>query len=214
MTGRVGNIDTSTLVKPPIGHLAVVSLRSLPGSPYSQSLPLDPSLKTARESHDAFEKRVWKTKAHWHEGVMVIPGTSFTGAMIEACRKFGHQVPGRARKTYTSFFEAGVLVQGARAVLYDQNGDTVTEETIQSVDLLQSAAGKKGKLSGSRVWRRFPIVQAWTADVCFYVMDDTITQDIFEKVLTEAGMFVGIGRWRPENGGNNGRFEITKSQWI
>ena len=28
-----------------------------------------------------------------------------------------------------------------------------------------------------------------------------------------AGMFIGIGRFRPEKGGTNGRFKITQLDW-
>jgi hypothetical protein len=32
-------------------------------------------------------------------------------------------------------------------------------------------------------------------------------------MLTMAGMFIGIGRFRPEKGGTNGRFKIESIDW-
>lgn len=32
-------------------------------------------------------------------------------------------------------------------------------------------------------------------------------------MLTIAGMFIGVGRFRPEKGGQNGRFQIAALDW-
>jgi hypothetical protein len=45
------------------------------------------------------------------------------------------------------------------------------------------------------------------------IFDDTITKEVFERHLTEAGRFVGIGRFRPENGGIYGRFTAGPFSW-
>jgi hypothetical protein len=45
------------------------------------------------------------------------------------------------------------------------------------------------------------------------IMDDTITKEVFEEVFYAAGSGIGIGRFRPEKGGTNGRFRAVKFDW-
>lgn len=71
--------------------------------------------------------------------------------------------------------------------------------------------GKAG--GGSRVKKKFPVIREWSGEVTFYILDDTITEDVFEAHLKEAGNFIGIGRFRPENGGFYGRYSIDKIVW-
>lgn len=189
--------------------LAVFTIQGL--SPYSQSKALDIEAipKNGRETPDAYEKRVWREKGHWNDdGLLTIPGISLKFSLIGAVRKFGHQVKGR--KTFTSYFEGGLLPPD-NPVIYGPNGETYTRETIEGQRLHVDANGKPG---GTRVWRIFPTIpDGWTASFEMRVMDRTIVEDIFWKVLGEAGMFVGLGRWRPERGGSNGRFMPIKQEW-
>jgi len=45
--------------------------------------------------------------------------------------------------------------------------------------------------------------------VTFYILDEIITKEVFERTLTMAGQFIGIGRFRPQNNGFYGRFEVV-----
>jgi hypothetical protein len=45
------------------------------------------------------------------------------------------------------------------------------------------------------------------------VLDPIIVEDIFTEVVEAAGLFRGIGQFRPENGGSNGRFIIKTINW-
>ena len=45
------------------------------------------------------------------------------------------------------------------------------------------------------------------------VLDPIITRAIFEAHMHVAGMFIGVGRWRPRNRGQNGRFDCDKYEW-
>ena len=40
-----------------------------------------------------------------------------------------------------------------------------------------------------------------------------VTEDVFKQHLIEAGQFIGIGRWRPRNNGQYGRFIVEKVEW-
>ena len=41
----------------------------------------------------------------------------------------------------------------------------------------------------------------------------TTAQDVFSYHLKQAGMFIGVGTFRPRNGGYFGRFEVSKFDW-
>lgn len=62
--------------------------------------------------------------------------------------------------------------------------------------------------------RRFPSMPApWSATFDVYILDPIITEQIFREMIELAGIFVGIGQFRPEKGGHNGRFRIEKLVW-
>ena len=48
----------------------------------------------------------------------------------------------------------------------------------------------------------------------FLVLDEKVTKDIFARVLELAGSLVGIGRFRPQNRGYYGRFQVNSMEWV
>ena len=64
------------------------------------------------------------------------------------------------------------------------------------------------------MFRNFPLIRQWGGKITFYILDDIITKQVFEKVLRSAGLLVGIGMSRPENRGQFGRFKVTSFEWI
>jgi hypothetical protein len=44
-------------------------------------------------------------------------------------------------------------------------------------------------------------------------LDETITRDVLERHLIDAGNFIGIGRWRPRMNGLYGRFNAEIINW-
>jgi hypothetical protein len=78
-------------------------------------------------------------------------------------------------------------------------------------DVFCDANGQRN--SGTRVWRRFPVIPEWSGRVEFNILDRTITPEVFVKHLVEAGQFIGIGRFRPINRGYYGRFQLTDLDW-
>lgn len=175
-------------------------------SPYSQS-NFFTSTRGEKETHESFEDRCWREKIHVDaEGWVVIPAMSLKYSIDEACKRLALQVPGEGKTRYTKFFEAGYFVKEPPRLNYkaaDVDGEW----------LWVSSTGKKGKDGGTRVRRCFPTMPTWKADVQFVLLDDKIPEDVFEKCLESAGLFVGIGRFRPENQGYYGRFKVVSPKW-
>ena len=112
---------------------------------------------------------------------------------------------GCGESTYTKYFEADVVP------LNDPKLDT-KQADVRGERLNVNSDGVRG--SGKRVWRTFPVVDTgYKSYIDFMIMDDTITKEVFEDVFYAAGSGIGIGRFRPEKGGTNGRFRAVKFDW-
>ena len=57
------------------------------------------------------------------------------------------------------------------------------------------------------------MIPSWNGVATVYILDETVTKDVFEKHVKEAGRFIGMGRFRPKNNGFYGRFKPTKFEW-
>lgn len=174
-------------------------------SPYSQSRMHDEP-KLDKETHDAYDKRTWREKANYdpETGIIFIPAMALKQAMDAAAKKLGDQIPGKGKATYTKFFVADVICD-------DNVPLGVHKDEVAPITINANADGIRG--SGKRVKRTFPQIPNWSATVSFTVLDDTVTPDVFERTLKVAGMGIGIGRFRAEKGGLNGRFRPVKFTW-
>lgn len=185
-----------------MGILATVTLES--SSPYSCSRKHD-APKLAKESHDAYERRTWREKAHFGEdGELFIPRMAFKFSLMEAAKYLGERVVGKGMKTWTQYFTSATLVEND--ISLGIHKDSVDGQTI-------SAHANGNRNSGKRVPRTFPIINRWAGELRVLVLDETITEEIFTRVFQHAGSFIGIGRFRPANGGFNGRFVVKRVKW-
>lgn len=183
---------------------AVVTLRGI--SPYSQSR-FHESPKLEKELPDAYEERTWRDKLWVNEqGIVFIPQMAFKNNITEAAAFKSQQIPGKGKSTYKKHFEAGIIV--LEPGLLDLQKDNVNKETY-----FVPADGIRG--SGKRVKKTFPVIpEGWETEVVYMVLDPIITENVFRGHLEEAGMFIGLGRFRPSKNGFYGRFEITKFRWM
>lgn len=183
---------------------AICNLQSV--APYQPSRSYSHEIeRLPRETHDAYEDRTWKNKCHLTpDGKIFIPPMAFKMALDAAAKTLGRQIPGKGKSTYTKFFRSGVLTMAPVVLPY-------TVDDVKMDRIYANADGVRG--SGKRVWRNFPRIDDWNADVEFHVLADEITKDVFEEHLTQAGAFIGVGRFRPENGGFYGRFKVNSVKW-
>lgn len=183
-------------------------LENIPGSPYSQSAQ-HATEKLDREQHDDYDERTWRNKATVNkEGQVCIPAMALKQSVDTAAYKLGEKVPNRRGATYKNFFASGFFCDHDVAIA---NGKALTPADAAKKPINANADGVRG--SGKRVVRRFPEWERWNGIAEFTITDDILTQDVFERHLKAAGMIVGIGRFRPEKGGTNGRFKVTKVEW-
>lgn len=203
---------------------------------YSQSRP-HKSPMLDKELHGDYDMRTWAEKGHFlPDGSLYAPPMAWKSGLDAVAKYLSIKIPGGRSKTYAQKFMSGVAVFD-QAVMLDarslpatdkfvENGKVsisklraqmaklppITKASLSFEDVFVNADGRKG--GGTRVWRRFPYVPAWIAVVTFHILDDVITLDVFRQHLEQAGAFIGIGRWRPAQGGLYGRFEVVHMEEV
>ena len=186
-------------------------------SPYSQSHVIgEPKLES--ETHDDYEKRCWRFRIHADsDGIVFIPPMAFKKALDAAAKYASLKVTGRGNATYTKHVESGTF-------LYDPLLLDVKRDDVPGEWLFLDANGKKGKQSSGRVLRCMPKVDHWDGYVTIHVLDETVLNTkpkqedesskkpitVLQHFLEVAGAMIGIGRFRPENGGFYGRFVVEE----
>ncbi|MGJ4953131.1 hypothetical protein [Bradyrhizobium sp. HKCCYLS20291] len=173
-------------------------------SPYSASRAHEEE-KLANETHDDYDRRTWRHKLTTDaNGMVVIPRGGFKQAIDGAAKMVGGKIPGKGNATYSKLFTTGVLVEGDVELGVHAND-------VESIRIHANADGIRG--SGKRVFRIFPILPTWSGVVNVLITDPELPEEVFERVMTAAGRCQGVGRWRPEKGGSNGRFTVSKFEW-
>jgi hypothetical protein len=185
-----------------VAHLTITGL-----TPYSQSRQHDEA-KLDGENHEAYDVRTWRSKLSVSERdgapTVVIPAHGLHQSIASAAKYSKRQIPGQGKATWTAKFLSGITLMEDPALFIDP-------ASVGSVTISANADGVRG--SGKRVPRRFPILPQWETTFDVYILDPIITQEVFKEMVEIAGMFIGIGRFRPEKGGTNGRFRIAKLVW-
>lgn len=180
-----------------------VDLESI--SAYSQSRNLVREFpKKPEEPWPEWEERVWKDKAHYsEEGNVFIPQFAFKQAIDNASKYLG-KISGKGNATWTKHFVGGVVVSDSIVL-------PLKRDDLAHVWISASSTGKRG--AGSRVDRCFPVVPKWSGSLKCIILAEEITKEAFTKAMELAGSLIGIGRFRPENGGVNGRFLVKSIKW-
>lgn len=181
---------------------AIVSLEST--SPFSTS-KYHGTPKLDGENPVDYEQRTWRERIHYDvDDNVIIPSIMFKNAISEAAKFMSIPIPGNARAKYTKHFEAGVLCTDGITL-------DIKKNDVSAERLFVPSDGRRG--GTTRVEKTFPYIPRWSGEVTFFIVDDVITESVFEKVVVGAGQFIGVGRWRPKNNGIYGRFKLNSIEW-
>lgn len=179
-------------------------------SAYSPSKALVES-KANNEDYTAFEQRVWVEKAHYNtKGEVVLPVFGLK-AMLDSTASFlGEKIKGAGNKTYAKLFRAGVIFQGENPVLLVDGKPAKKKDLTPEVNGEWVYCHSDGKRDGKagRVYRFFPKFENWSVNVELEAIEPRLTEEVIVRHLVAAGLYNGIGRFRPQNGGHLGRFEV------
>ncbi len=157
--------------------------------------------KLDRESDMDYEERTWRERLHSNaKGNVVIPLFAFKNALDAAAKYEGKKIPGKRNATYTKHVHSGVMVEAAVVL-------PIKKLNVRGEWRFVPADGTPG--GAKRVMKCFPVIDEWSGEVCFAVIDETITKDILQDFLEVAGSYIEIGSFRPENRGIWGRFRVV-----
>ena len=162
--------------------------------------------KLSGETEYERQKRNAHHHVHSHDGRVVLPHTALKTCLSDAAQYTSTKVKGKGNATYTKHFLAGVFPMDGEGV--DIGLDV---KDVSFHDIMCNSQGKKG--GSMDVIRCYPVIQHWGGVATFSLFDDIITKDVFEETCDNAGQIIGLGRWRPRNGGLNGRFRCTNFDW-
>jgi len=164
--------------------------------------------RASNQTHDDHERSTWPERAHQDEnGDLFVPSRAAKNMMLDVAKYLGERIKGQGKKTYTAKFEAGLRYDGINIPMFNLDGDK--RVNITDVEPLWAFVPSDGKVGGgSRVWKAFPKVNSWSLSLRFLVVDEILDPDLLTKYLSSAGMFKGIGMWRPGRNGDYGTFFV------
>ena len=155
------------------------------------------------ESAEDYDRRTWREKCNYDPktGIVHVPAMAIQQAMATAAKRLAIPDPDNRRANFTKYFVSDVICEGDMPI-------GIKKDDMPSVTISANVDGVRG--SGKRVPRTFPQTPEWGGEVSFLIMEEKIKPEIFERVINRAGLSIGVGQFRPENGGKNGRFKVVK----
>lgn len=185
---------------------ATATFTSVPGSELFFGRPIT-TPKESGETHDQHDERTWKEKVHQdEEGKIFLQPFCLKNALESSGKWLSMKIPGGGQKTYTKKLVSGTLVVD-RMWLTDHDGKQLMIDDVVPKRLFVPSDGKRG--GSKRVYRTFPSVPQWKCEGSIHVVEDLITVEVLQKHLEAVGSFIGFGSMRVENGGINGRFNVS-----
>lgn len=167
-------------------------------APLSQSRMHD-AAKLDGESHDEYDKRTWREKCNYDaKGMVFVPAMAFKQAMDVAAKRLSIPDPDNKRATFTKYFVSDVICEQNLSI-------GVHKDEMPSIRISANSDGVRG--SGKRVPRTLPQTPEWAGVTSFLVTEEKVKIELLTRVLSAAGRSIGVGQFRPEKGGLNGRFE-------
>ncbi|MCK9435793.1 MAG: hypothetical protein M0Q12_01135 [Synergistaceae bacterium] len=186
-------------------YTARVQFKSLENSPISFSRFHDTPKESGKESDKAYEARTWRERCHYNsEGYVYIPPTAIKNCLANIAKYLSEKIEGEGNCKWTKNFKAGILVT-------DPIELPIIKDKIEGEWLHVPSDGQTG--GTKRVMKCFPKIDKWSGEAIIYVVDEKITKDVLERYLKQAGLFVGLGRFRPASGGYYGRFDAKIVSW-
>lgn len=129
---------------------------------------------------------------------LYIPTAAFARAIREAGGN--HKMKG-TRKSAKYVVPAAVLMMGEQALLHDADNNPLTTFEVFSISAVN-------QVTKARIITHRPRIDRWRATFQVRVNTNMLTPSFVNDLLTEAGMTLGVGAWRPEKGGSFGLFQV------
>lgn len=183
-------------------RVATIKITGL--TPYSPSKAFTAE-KGDKEGPEQYDIRCWRDHAHVDkDGNVIIPAVAIGKAIVDTASFLGKggELQKKGSAKWTENFIRGIAIAKSATI-------GVKAEEMTEPEMVYCHADGNPK-SGKRVWRRFPMFQNWAATLVVHILDDSIPEDVFKKVVDSCGLFNGFGRYSPRVGGYLGRFLVDE----
>lgn len=114
-----------------------------------------------------------------------------------------------------SLQEAGktIKIQGKRGATYGKFIGSAVEvypEAIPHIIDKYEIDARPVVVQRARIIRYRPIFNEWELAFTIRINDDQLPVEVIKQALDHAGLYVGIGDYRPQKGGKYGKFMVTE----
>lgn len=154
--------------------------------------------KIPKDQRDEWEDKNYKKKLYGDENNIVVPSPNILGLMLECAKKYVVPPPKGVGKTWTNYFKGSLIVNDVEPLRYSK---------IKPFGTMVNGNPSNSKKS-SKVYRVRPAIYDWELTFRFSDAGGRLTKDTLNDMLSNAGLFVGFGDWRPQYG----RFMVKKVQ--
>lgn len=181
-----------------------VRLKSLSPISFSNYISVP---KKPKELAKDYEERVWRERLHYDKktGECYIPSLMIANTIREAAKYLSIPIPGKGKETFTKNFDASIDVTNNIPL-------GIAKDNVEGKRLMLPSDGKVG--GTTRVEKIMPLIEEWEGEATIYIYDEIITKEIFEQVMSAAGVLIGMGRFRPRKRGQYGRFTCEIQSWM
>lgn len=164
----------------------------------------------------------WIGCLYVNAGLLVIDSDN----LMTVLREGGAKCPaGRGNKTFKRETQSGIVVNeigwpimiDGSAISFSDIEPLQTEDDFEKHCETASKLGfslfvKRARIGNAKHVRVRPRFDRWAVSGTLTVLDDSITTDVLQRILTHAGAYAGVGDWRPsspKSPGPFGRFTAT-----
>lgn len=158
----------------------------------------------------------WVGCLYVENDIVVIPSDN----LMTVLREGGAKCPtGRGRGTFKALTQSGILVDqsawpllaGGAEVGYGAIKRLIGNPEFAEHDQACKSLGfelfvKRAKIGQAKHVRVRPRFDDWACQGTVTVLDESITTEALQNILTFAGAYAGIGDWRPSSKQSPGRF--------
>jgi hypothetical protein len=155
--------------------------------------------KLPQELEQAYEERTVLQKLHIAVEEIFIPPIAFKLCLEKTAGYLAEKIPGHGLTQYTKHYRQGIMCPDPIML-----GVGVDKVRIDKVFI----PTQPNRPNSGRAWKWFPLLDQWQAELTIMAVDDIFTDEVIERHLRIAGQITGIGVWRPERGGMQGKFSV------
>jgi len=128
------------------------------------------------------------------KGKLAQPSTHIIGCLKKAGAKY--QIVGQGKMTYKNLMGSGAVIVDPDMIPHEKQDWEIDRRPV----VVQRA----------RIVRERPMLKEWALEFTIEYDENEIHKGTLKEIIDYAGRRVGIGDFRPSNGGPFGRFIVTK----